>query len=362
VSHLVKVFCGILVCGTLAGATPPSVGEIDRQMLAWMQSVLDHWETTCSRHLQVSAEPLPWIIFYDENRGMHLNPEKRLLPSQSRVSSFLTFSGRVYPLIELRHRGSLWIPDGQALPVTSNAFTMLYAGDQKPFVTMPLPAFYRKHSGGGTAPVLDELLLGLSQHELAHTRQVVYAAKRIKHLRTRYKLPDDIDDDIIENTFGKNREYVRMHEEERRHLSRAVFAYDLSLCREALAEALSASQRRRERFFSGTSRFYADLEDIFLSMEGRGMWVHYQLARDGASQDEPWHQTLFRVLQTAGDSWSENHGLKLFVLMDRLVPGWQRRFLARDFAQPSEVLAEALKTDALSSHRTAALESGEKQE
>lgn len=361
-SHLVKVFCGILVCGTLAGATPPSVGEIDRQMLAWMQSVLDHWETTCSRHLQVSAEPLPWIIFYDENRGMHLNPKKRLLPSQSRVSSFLTFSGRVYPLIELRHRGSLWIPDGQALPVTSNAFTMLYAGDQKPFVTMPLPAFYRKHSGGGTAPVLDELLLGLSQHELAHTRQVVYAAKRIKHLRTRYKLPDDIDDDIIENTFGKNREYVRMYEEERRHLSRAVFAYDLSLCREALAEALSASQRRRERFFSGTSRFYADLEDIFLSMEGLGMWVHYQLARDGASQDEPWHQTLFRVLQTAGDSWSENHGLKLFVLMDRLVPGWQRRFLARDFAQPSEVLAEALKTDALSSHRTAALESGEKQE
>lgn len=327
-----------------------------------MQSVLDHWETTCSRHLRVPAGPLPWIIFYDENRALHLNPEKRLLPSHRKVSSFLTFSGRTYPLVELRHRGGLWIPDGQALSVTSNAFTMLYAGDQKPFVTMPLPAFYRKHSGAGPAPVLDELFLGLSQHELAHTRQIVHAAKRIKRLRTRYQLPDDIDDDIVENTFGKNREYVKMYNEERRHLSRAVFAYDLSLCREALAEALSASQRRRERFFSGTGRFYADLEDIFLSMEGLGMWVHYQVARDRASQEEPWHQTLFRVLQTAGDSWSENHGLKLFVLMDRLVPGWQRRFLARDFPQLSEVLREALKTGTLSSHRTAALESGEKQE
>lgn len=361
-SHFVKVFCRILACGTLAGATPPPVGELDRQTLAWMQSVLDYWETTCSRHLQVSAGPLPWIIFYDENRALHLNPEKRLLPSHRKVPSFLTFSGRTYPLVEVRHRGGLWIPDGQALSVTSKAFTMLYAGDQKPFVTMPLPAFYRKHSGAGPAPVPDELFLGLSQHELAHTRQIVHAAKHIKRLRTRYQLPDDIDDDIIENTFGKNREYAKMYEEERRHLSRAVFAHDLSLCREALAEALSAGQRRRERFFSGTRRFYADLEDIFLSMEGLGMWVHYQVARDRAPQDEPWHQTLFQVLQTAGDSWSENHGLKLFVLMDRLVPGWQRRFLSREFPQPSEVLREALKTDILSSHRTAALESGEKQE
>jgi hypothetical protein len=218
---------------------------------------------------------------------------------------------------------------------------MLYADQQKPFFIFPLPSLYRKLAGADQARALDELFLGLACHELAHTRQLVYAAQRMNRLGAQHKLPESIDDNVIQRTFGAKDDYRRLYEDERKHLSRAVLADDVNACRRALAEVLSVSRQRKRRFFTGANAAYSDLEDIFLALEGLGMWVHYQMARDHAPTGEDWRQTLVSLSERT-DAWSQEEGLGLFLLIDRLVPGWQARFLAADFPSPFAVLREVL--------------------
>ena len=124
-------------------------------------------------------------------------------------------------------------------------------------------------------------------------------------------------------------------------LTKAILARDLDDCRQAVGEALLVSQRRKDRFFVGDKEGYSSLEDIFLAMEGLAMWVQYRTARERAPSGEEWLKTLI-TLSERHDAWSQEQGLGLFLLIDRLVPGWQARFLAPDFPSPFTVLREAV--------------------
>ena len=341
--RLVAVCCILLACAVLATGAQTAEPELDKPTLAWMQAALDNWEAICRRHLHVAIEPLPWIIFYDESHAWHLNPEKELLPPHEAVPASLKFAGRALTLMRVAHDRGLWVPGRAALPVTPRAVTMLYADEQKPFFIIPLPSLYRKLAGADQSPALDELFLGLACHELAHTRQLVYAVQRINRLRAQHRLPESIDDDMIQHTFGAKDDYRRLYEEERGHLMRAILADDPAACRRALAQALSVSQQRKKRFFVGDYEGYSELDDIFLAMEGLGMWVHYQMARDHAPAGEDWRQTAVSLSEKTAALWSQEEGIGLFLLIDRLVPGWQARFLAPDFPSPFAVLREAVR-------------------
>src|SRR2546426_6242281 len=72
--------CLLIACLTKTPEVQAAEPELDQQTLAWIQDVLDNWERACRRDLHVSAEPLPWIIFYDDIQALHLNPDERLLP------------------------------------------------------------------------------------------------------------------------------------------------------------------------------------------------------------------------------------------------------------------------------------------
>jgi hypothetical protein len=65
------------------------------------------------------------------------------------------------------------------------------------------------------------------------------------------------------------------------------------------------------------------------------------MAGDHAQPGESWRQTA-GVLFTRGDAWSQMEGLALFLLIDRLVPDWQARFLAPAFPSPVAVLREVV--------------------
>jgi hypothetical protein len=71
------------------------------------------------------------------------------------------------------------------------------------------------------------------------------------------------------------------------------------------------------------------------------MWAQFKTARARAPQQEDWLTTLIRLSEKT-DAWSQEEGLGLFLLMDRLVPNWQRRFLNGNLPSPFAVLREAL--------------------
>jgi hypothetical protein len=260
--------CLLIACLTKIPEVQAAELELDQQTLAWIQRVLDSWERTCRRDLHVSAEPLPWIIFYDDIQAWHLKPDERMLPPHKVSSLSLRFAGRTHTLIPLAHQGDrLWVPGREAIKIVlakPRAVAMPYDNDQKSFFIAPLPALYHRLAGADQASNLDELFLGLA-----------------------------------------------------------------------------SSQKRKERFFVGDKGGYSDLEDIFLAMEGMAMWVQYRTARERAQAGEDWLKTLIKVLERTG-AWSQEEGLGLFLMIDRLVPDWQKRYLAPDFPSPFAVLREAI--------------------
>jgi hypothetical protein len=337
--------CLLLACLTKTPEVQASEQELDQPTLAWMQAVFDNWERVCRRDLHVSAEPLPWIIFYDESRAWHLKPEERLLPSHKASSVSLRFAGRTYTLILVAHQdGRLWVPGRKALKIDSalpQVAAMPYDNDQKPFFIAPLPALYHRLAGADQTSNLDELFLGITAHELTHTRHLVYGVQQIKRLRARYQLAESLDDNIIERDFGRNDEYKKTYDEERKLLTSAIMAGDLEDCFRKVEQVLSSAQKRKVRFFVGDKAGYSDLEDIFLAMEGMAMWVQYRTARERGPAGEDWLKTLIKLSERT-DAWSQEEGLGLFLLIDGLVPDWQRRFLAPDFPSPFAVLREAI--------------------
>jgi hypothetical protein len=108
-------------------------------------------------------------------------------------------------------------------------------------------------------------------------------------------------------------------------MTRALSAENLADCREAVRQFLAISDERQKRFFVGEKRGYKELEDIFLSLEGLAMLAQYKTARDRAPKGEDWLKTLITLAQRT-DSWSQETGLGLFLLIERLVPNWKPRF------------------------------------
>jgi len=338
----------ISLCHLVAGLTRspdvrPAKQELDQPTLAWMQTVLNNWERACRHDLHVSTEPLPWIIFYDQDQAYHLMPEVGRLPPHELTPVSLRFAGRTFRLTRVAHqRGRLWVPDREAIDIaTPKAAAMPYHNDQRSFFIAPLPALYRRLAGAEQASDLDELFLGLTAHESTHTRQLAYAARRIERLRARYKLPESLDDNTIERELRTNDEYKSLYNEERKLISAAIMTGDLADCRRRVADILESARVRRARFFVGDKAGYSDLEDTFLAMEGMAMWVQYRTARQRAPAREEWLTTLVRLSERT-DAWSQEEGLGLFLLIDRLVPGWQKLFLKPAFPSPFAVLRAAV--------------------
>jgi hypothetical protein len=293
------VCCIVLVCVVLAPATDAAQQKLDQPTLGWMQAVLDNWEAVCRRDLRIPAEPLPWIIFYDEDRAWHLQPDTRLLPPHEASTHSLRFTGKAYPLVPVAHQnGKIWLPDREPLPVDVAkplVTAMPYGNERSSFFIATLPDLFHKLAGRDQARHLDELFLGLAAHELTHTRHFVYAMAQIRRLRLRYKLPEHLDDNMIQQEFGARDEYKRLYDEESELLTKAILASDLDDVRRAAAQALLVSQKRKERFFVGGKDGYSDLEDIFLAMEGLAMWVQYRSARERAPSGEDWLKTFITL-------------------------------------------------------------------
>ena len=87
---------------------------------------------------------------------------------------------------------------------------------------------------------------------------------------------------------------------------------------------------------TGRTAYWAEFDDVFLTMEGLGQWLAYSWyvsARGPHIAPE----VALREVRRGGRYWTQDEGLALFLVVDRLVPGWQRLAFAK---QP--LLAEAL--------------------
>ena len=108
--------------------------------------------------------------------------------------------------------------------------------------------------------------------------------------------------------------------------------------RRALArKALALAKERRARYFTGDVEYLAELEEIFLGMEGAANWAAFRAAvHDGGSSDEA------IALMSKTRFWSQDEGLALFLAIDALAPGkWQEKVFGEKATPVWTLLEEA---------------------
>jgi hypothetical protein len=192
-----------------------------------------------------------------------------------------------------------------------------------------------------SAQARGEYLQGAFSHEMTHTRLLVPINRRVRELARQHDLVYPINDDVVQAQFQKVRGFEAAINRERDALYRAAAEPDPVRRRALAITALDLVRARRARYFTGSTAAYADLEDLFLTMEGVGQWTAYQVARmrPGGSDAE-----ALRLVRDNRKYWSQDEGLALFLLVDALVPGWQPQiFTAPMPASPIELLGASLR-------------------
>lgn len=336
----------LLICAMLTSRVQGEEVKPAAEDLRWMQTALDRWEITCRRHLRLPVEPLAWIIFYDENYAWHISVEKELLSAHETTPIKLNFAGTARELLRVPHKAGLWVPEREGrLPIKIDLHAAPYADEKKTYCIIPLPSLIHKLEPATDPATMDEIFLGFAQHELTHTRQLLFVGEQLRRLSEIYRLPKQLDDNLLENTFGSNKAYTKRFHLEVDAFGDAALANTTAECNRYLARALRMVQQRHARYFVGQRKLYASLDEIFLTLEGTAMWAQFQMVREHAPAGEDISATFTRVMND-GKSWVQVEGMALFLLIDRLVPDWQTRYFAPNPPSPFALLQEALRKTA----------------
>ncbi|HEX8616796.1 MAG TPA: hypothetical protein VF911_04330 [Thermoanaerobaculia bacterium] len=280
---------------------------------AFIGTAIRTWDAVRVDSLHVDAAPLPRLVFFDERCVID--------------------GERVYA-----HHGQIKLPSGDTVPPQLMTFAGTYDG-QKPFLIQALPPVWRTVERHRDNPHLDRLMRAVFVHEMTHTVQTRAFGERLTALETLYKI-ENLNDDIVQDRFKHDPEYVKTYQEERALLYSIAAERDAVLRKELAREAVKHARARRARYFTGDSAWLAEIEEIFLGMEGAAQWAAYRAAiLDGAT-----HEEAILLMTRGGRVWSQDEGLALFLAIDALMPGqWQEKVFGATAVGAWDLLEEAAR-------------------
>jgi len=329
-------------------STPPATRVVttadspcvpDQATRRWMQEAVSGWASV-SDALRLSNGPFPWMVFYDDVCGWHVGADRDAPPGGVVLPGALVAGRQRLELRAVRHGTAVWLPNGAGPPPdTSVAFASLHRDGTAAFFVVATPALWRRDPSTASDPDVEGFFLGVTMHELTHTRHLPIVIARVRAIAAREGLERlQLDDDVIQHTFGDRPGFREAFETERDRLYEAALAPDATERRRLLGEALALADARRARYFTGADRYYREFEDIFLSMEGAGQWAAYRFALTRAPGRTPAEAVAF---VRDHKYWSQEAGLALFLLLDLEVPGWQSRVFSADDPGPYALLQAA---------------------
>ncbi len=299
----------------------------------WIESWLSAWELMSREVLKLPDAAAPEIVFYDSTC----------------VFTTSAVSARGAPVVEgppllgvrlpwrtVAHGDSLTFPNGNRSPIQLMSFTN---SDRRtgPFFVMAAPSYWlaKVHAEG---PGLTAVFL----HEFAHTRQVRGLLSVIGPIDAAWKFPEELDDDAVQTHFSADSAYVAAYRKECDLLYRAAAAKADRETRVLAKEALTLMKRRHARWFRGENAVFATLDDVWLSLEGAGQWTGYAwLAHPRGGGMDP--AAAKERMSGRRHRWSQDEGLGLFLVVDRLLPDWPQRVFSEHSIGATALLEAALK-------------------
>ena len=315
---ILRVVAAVLLS---AVATQASASAMAHAAATWMAQALRNWRVVERDVLKLKRKPLPDIVAIDATCTYTGTPDDR--------------DGLRWFAVE--HGGTIHFPDGKTQPVSPLSFAAPVAGHPRDgYFAMARPSVWRA-AGVKSDIGLERLMDGVMLHELMHTRQFYFVNDKLATLTAQYHLSEDVTDDSLQAAFEKNPAYVADYEAERDTLFAAAAAPSDAQARALAAKALGLYRARHARWFVGDTAQWAPLDDLFLDMEGLGQWVFYTWhVRSGLPP-----ATVLPATRRGGRWWSQDEGLALFLTIDRLVPGWQKRAFAKKPELAEQLLERA---------------------
>ena len=286
---------------------------------AWLARAPDVWRTV-SHDIFELASPDPHVTYV-------------LFDAQC---AFTSEDARTWSSVA--HGGQVALPDGQILPAQVTSFAAP-APDGSAMMVMALPTVWRADDVSSEMG-LDRLMFAVLSHEMTHTRQFTAYGARIEALAKSVGVGDDMTDDFIQDVFATNAEFVASVERERDLLFAAAAEIDDAKARTLAREALSLVNARRNKWLTGDKTPMAELEDIFLTMEGAGQFAGLSWLSSGRGGGLDGASALSGMRR--GKRWSQDEGLALFMVLDRFSPEWPAQVFGAQPKSGLSLLAAAL--------------------
>lgn len=315
----------LFVIGASLAATPLPAAQsacvMSRADKAWLDGAIGNWRASERGILKLAPAPLPTIIAIDAACTYTGKAKRR---------------GRIQ-WTAAPHGDPVALPGGNTAPIGPISFASPDNGAAGTgYFAMSLPSVWRK-AGVSSTLGLERLMDGVMLHELMHTRQFYFANPRLAALTREYGLPDDINDNSLQDAFKADAGYVAEYEAERDLLYAAAAATTDGEARVLAGKALAKMRARRAAYFTGANAKWQPLDDLFLTMEGLGQWLAYAwYMKSGVPAP-----AAIDAVRRKRNLWSQDQGLALFLTIDRLVPGWQRDAFAETPLLGEALLAKA---------------------
>lgn len=303
----------------------------------WIEQWFDAWELVVGEVLRLPPAKAPAMVFFDAHCVWTTSAASGVNAPVVEGPSLLgeTLSWRVR-----EHGGELLLPDGGKAPPGLMSFAAP-DGHGGEFFVMPSPAFWKEAGVESAEFGLAKLLVAVFVHEFSHTRQIAGFQQVIAPLERQWKGEQELSDDTVQQMFGDRPGYAMAFAAERDLLFAAATATSNEAAREQATSALVAMQSRHAAYFTGDHAWFAPLDDAFLSFEGAGQWVAYRWLHHPAGGGFDAALAL-SGLRRGGRFWSQDEGLALFLVLDRLDPAWPERAYGHPAAGALELLGNAL--------------------
>ena len=305
-----------------ASTTAPAQCVMPAEGARWIGDSLKAWTLVRRDKLKLTDPFRPTIILFDAQ------------------CTYVARPGPTLRWIGTPHGETVPLPNGDAIPPTVTSFTKSDDKTGNLFFVMALPSVWRAANKQGKHG-LETLLTFVFLHEYSHTRQAVAVGAFFDTLAARYPLSEGFDDDSLQARFGSDPAYVAAYENERDLLYAAAAEPSRGKAKAIAAQALKAMRARQARWFTGADAMWRPVDDMFLTLEGVGQWAGYSWLADP-------HGRGLGAADAIDDArgsrkwWSQEEGLALLLVIDRLLPGWQRKIFAPQPATGIDLLAEAV--------------------
>lgn len=315
---------------TLSAASPaPPPCRFEGEPRAWTSGALASWDRLDRERLGLARPVTPTITLFDSRCAFTFTPDRR---------GDFRAGARRYRVRAAAHDGSIRLPDGNTVQAGRLAFASPMSNGGMFFI-MALPELWRANPDEPRDPRL--LSMVVFMHEFAHTQQGEGLGERIDGLLAR-GLPQDADDDVVQDRFGGRPGYAAAYAAERDLFYQAAEARDPAAARTALIAAADRAERRRARFFRGEEALYAEADDVFLTLEGSGNWAAWTwLTHPQGGRLSPDAATAF--VRGGGRRWSQDEGLGVMLALDRLTPDWPRLAFGPDGVTADQLIARATR-------------------